>query len=66
MKIICNGTEYEVGQGTTLLHFLAQLQLDPDTVVVECDEKIIPRQAYEALVLAPGQNLELIRFVGGG
>ncbi len=66
MKIICNGTEYEVGQGTTLLHFLAQLQLDPDTVVVECDTEIIRREAYEGTLLAPGQNLELIRFVGGG
>ncbi len=66
MKIICNGTEYEVSPGTTLLHFLTQLQLDPDTVVVECAEEIIRREAYEGMVLAPGQNLELIRFVGGG
>lgn len=66
MKIICNGKEQDVVAGCTLLHLLADLQLDPDTVVVECDEEIIPREAYEGMVLAPGQNLELIRFVGGG
>jgi sulfur carrier protein len=66
MKIICNGKEQEVADGSSLLHLLAQLHLDPDTVVVECDQKIISRDDYEGLVLSAGQNLELIRFVGGG
>ncbi|MBU0682349.1 MAG: sulfur carrier protein ThiS [Proteobacteria bacterium] len=66
MKIICNGKEQEVAAGCTLLHLLADLQLDPDTVVVECDKKIISRADYEGLVLTAGQDLELIRFVGGG
>lgn len=66
MVIICNGKEQEVAQGSTLLHLLDQLQLDPDTVVVECDKKIVRRNEYESLVLSAGQNLELIRFVGGG
>ncbi len=66
MVIICNGKEQEVAEGCTLLQLLTQLQLDPETVVVECDKKIINRADYEGLVLSPGQNLELIRFVGGG
>ena len=66
MVIICNGKEQEVAEGSTLLGLLGQLQLAPDTVVVECDQKIISRDAYEGMVLSEGQNLELIRFVGGG
>ncbi len=66
MQIICNGKEQEVAAGTTLLQLLQQLQLDPDTVVVECDKKIVSRDAYEGMMLSAGQNLELIRFVGGG
>lgn len=66
MVIICNGKEQEAPEGCSLLQLLEQLQLDPDTVVVECDQKIISRDDYEDLVLSAGQNLELIRFVGGG
>ncbi len=66
MVIICNGKEQEAPEGCSLLQLLEQLHLDPDTVVVECDQKIISRDDYEGLVLSAGQNLELIRFVGGG
>jgi sulfur carrier protein len=66
MKIICNGEELEVAEGYSLLQLLAQLELTPDTVVVECDRKIVGRPDYGSTVLSEGQNLELIRFVGGG
>ena len=66
MVIICNDKEYEVAEGITLLQFLGQLQLAPDMVVVECDKKIVSRGEYEGMMLSEGQNLELIRFVGGG
>ncbi len=66
MVIICNGKEQEVAEGSTLLQLLNQLQLAPDTVVVECDKKIISRDDYGGMMLSEGQNLELIRFVGGG
>ncbi len=66
MVIICNGKEQKVPEGCTLHQLLLQLQLDPDTVVVECDKQVVKRNDYEGTVLAEGQNLELIRFVGGG
>jgi thiamine biosynthesis protein ThiS len=66
MVIICNGKEQEVAEGATLAQLLAQLGLDPETVVVECDRRIIHRDAYDGLHLGAGQRLELIRFVGGG
>ena len=66
MVITCNGEEQEAPDGCTLHQLLLQLQLDPDAVVVECDKKIIKREEYESMILSAGQNLELIRFVGGG
>ncbi len=64
--IICNGEERDLVEGCTLLQLLEQLNLEPDTVVVECDKKIVDRAAYASTALSEGQNLELIRFVGGG
>ena len=66
MRIICNGEEQEVRTGITLVELLQDLELNPDTVVAECNGTIVRREEYEDLVLPENGRLELIRFVGGG
>jgi len=66
MRIICNGEEQEVRAGITLVELLQDLELNPDTVVVECNGTIVGREKYDGLVLPENGRLELIRFVGGG
>jgi sulfur carrier protein len=66
MKITCNGETKELTTNTTLVSFIRDLDLNPDTVVAECDGKIIKRDEYDTLILTDGNVLELIRFVGGG
>ena len=66
MKIICNGKEQDVAQGITLAELIRNLELNPDTVVAECDGTIVRREEYDAYVLPENGRLELIRFVGGG
>lgn len=66
MKITCNGEIKTITPNTTLVSFIKAIDLNPDTVVAECNERIIRREEYDTLVLAEGDTLELIRFVGGG
>ena len=66
MRIICNGEEQEVRAGITLIELLQDLELNPDTVVAECNGTIVRREEYDDLVLPENGRLELIRFVGGG
>ncbi len=66
MKITCNGETKVIPPNTTLVSLMTELDLNPDTVVAECDGTIIKRDEYETLVLQEGTVLELIRFVGGG
>jgi sulfur carrier protein len=66
MIITCNGEIKELTPDTTLVSFIRDMDLNPDTVVAECDGRIIKRDEYDTLVLADGNILELIRFVGGG
>ena len=66
MKITCNGEIKEIPQGITLVSFIRDLELNPDTVVAECDGRIIKRDEFDTLMLSEGNKLELIRFVGGG
>ena len=66
MKIICNGKEMEVSEGLTIEKLVLELELNPATVVVECDSNIILPDSYAKQQLAEGSVVELIRFVGGG
>ena len=66
MKIVCNGKDREVRQGISVEEFILELDLSPDTVVVELDGRIVLREDYQAEVLRDGSVMELIRFVGGG
>jgi len=66
MKIVCNGEIREIRDGISIEELLKELALNPDTVVVECNQKIVLREEYGAAILQEGAALELIRFVGGG
>jgi sulfur carrier protein len=66
MKITCNGVTKEISSNTTLVSFITDMNLNPDTVVAECDGRIIKRDEYDTVILSDGNVLELIRFVGGG
>ena len=66
MKITCNGETKEITPDTTLVSFIKGMDLNPDTVVAECDGRIIKREEYDTLILQEENVVELIRFVGGG
>jgi thiamine biosynthesis protein ThiS len=66
MQIFCNGRQQNINKGTTLGKLLTDLDLPADTVVAEINKKIIDRDQYETLTLSEGDQVELIRFVGGG
>lgn len=66
MEITCNGETRKITPNTTLVSFIREMDLNPDTVVAECDGRIIKRDEYDTLILSNGNVIELIRFVGGG
>jgi thiamine biosynthesis protein ThiS len=66
MNIIVNGTSHRLPDGLTITALLENFQLDPATLVVERNLTIIPREQFDSLPLSDGDEIELIRFVGGG
>jgi sulfur carrier protein len=66
MKIVCNGKEMTIAEGLSVQSLLLELELNPATVVVECDGKIVLMDGYETSILQEGSVVELIKFVGGG
>jgi len=66
LHILCNGNSHPIAEGTHLESLLRSLDLSPDSVVAEINKKIIQPDQYDQLLLNDGDQVELIRFVGGG
>lgn len=52
--------------GMTLMEYLTKNGYQPKRIAVECNEEIVPRAAYAEKILADGDVLEIVSFVGGG
>jgi thiamine biosynthesis protein ThiS len=65
MQITVNGQKMQVPDGCTLADLIAIHQLTPDKVAVELNRRIIRTAAYDT-VLNPGDEVEIVTFVGGG
>lgn len=66
MKLLINGQEREVPEGSTVAALLVQLGMTKDRVAVERNGTIVAKGDYESTILAIGDRLELVQFVGGG
>ena len=66
MKVLVNGVTQDLDGEPTLLELLETLELDPRTVVVEHNRRIIRRPALPDVHLADGDLVEVVHFVGGG
>lgn len=64
--IVVNGKAVDVISGTTLARFLADRGLTASMAIVERNGEIVDRGAYDATVLASGDELEVVHAVGGG
>ena len=64
--IVVNGEPRELNQVMSVTGLLAELGLDARKVAVERNAAIVPRSAYDATMLMPGDSLEIVHFIGGG
>ena len=61
-----NGSSEQLPAGLTVAKLLERLKLRPDRVAVEKNGEILPKATYEEALLADGDCLEIVSFVGGG
>jgi thiamine biosynthesis protein ThiS len=66
IEIMVNGEPRLVPAPATAADLLRHLELDPRTVVVELNRKIVRRPQLSDTILAEGDAVELVHFVGGG
>ena len=66
IDVVINGQPRKIEHGTTVLVLLDQLGLAEKRVAVERNREIVPRAQHGSTILAAGDQLELVTFVGGG
>lgn len=66
MTVVVNGRQLEIDRGASLATLLAARRIDAQTVVVELNREVVPRERFAEIELQDGDELEVVRFVGGG
>ena len=66
LTITLNGYPRRVAAGSSVADLLASLDLPAEKVAVERNLAIVPRSTFAEVVLAEGDALEIVHFVGGG
>jgi thiazole synthase/sulfur carrier protein len=64
--ISVNGEPRPIAPPLSLAALIDQIGLDTRKVAVERNRAIVPRSTYAQTWLAPGDELEIVHFIGGG
>ncbi|MFH2122942.1 MAG: sulfur carrier protein ThiS [Pseudomonadota bacterium] len=66
MQIHLNGSPKTITDSMTVAMLLQELGVPSTSVVVELNKTIVQPESYAATSLQDNDQMELIRFVGGG
>ena len=66
IEIVVNGEPQRVRQHATVGELVAGLGLVPERLAIEYNLVILSRSKWSSTILAPGDRLEIVHFVGGG
>lgn len=66
IEVVINGQSRTVPSDTTIAALISELGLAGKPVAVERNREVVPRAQHASTVLASGDRLEVVTFVGGG
>jgi sulfur carrier protein len=66
VHITLNGEPFELDQPMSVVALLEKLDIDARRVAVEHNLTIIKRQRFPEVIVADGDQVEIVNFVGGG
>lgn len=66
IDVVINGQSQTVKVGTTVATLIESLGLRDRRVAVERNRSVVPRAQHASTVLADGDRLEVVTYVGGG
>jgi thiamine biosynthesis protein ThiS len=66
MRLLLNGEERDFADIASIADLVSALGLDARKVAVERNLEIAPRSTYADTILADGDRIEIVTFIGGG
>ena len=66
VEISLNGQPRRVPHGCTIAGLLALLGVERGRVAVERNKDVVAKKSYDEVILAAGDRVEVVTFVGGG
>ena len=66
MRLMINGEEREFEAPLTVGKLLERIGFESNRVAVELNLEIVPKLNYGSAILAEGDKLEIVHFIGGG
>lgn len=66
MRITLNGKEQVLTEGVTLAQLISLKNINPQTIIVEHNGRLVKSEAWPDIRLQENDRLEILRLVGGG
>lgn len=66
MRLIINSKPVDLDKQFTILELLEEKNINPSSVVVELNYAIPDRSKWKDILLKDGDNVEIVKFIGGG
>jgi len=66
IKIKLNGKERLLDKALDITSFLLMLEFSAENLIVELNRELLHKNKYGQTILENGDELELIKFAGGG
>jgi thiamine biosynthesis protein ThiS len=66
VTIRLNGDPFDLAGPVSVSALLERLEIDARRVAVERNQIVVKRAAYDSTVVAEGDEIEIVNFVGGG
>ncbi len=66
MNLVVNGENKIAKEGSSVNDLILSFSIKPEAVVVELNYTIISKDLWDKTILNENDNIEIVRFVGGG
>lgn len=66
IRVKVNGQDAQLETGLNLEGLLAAYRLKPEQVVIELNRKVPAKPVWATTFLAEGDEVEIVKFLGGG
>ena len=66
MKLIINGKAEQLPEGINAAQLIEQLGLTNERLAMEVNREILPRSSFEVHIFQAGDQIEIVRAIGGG